>query len=40
MAAAILLSLGQPEGAIPQEALTPFTRDSAVDNYLRLIESL
>jgi glycosyltransferase involved in cell wall biosynthesis len=40
LAAAILRTLGQPGGEIPLEALTPFTRDSAVDNYLRLIESL
>jgi glycosyltransferase involved in cell wall biosynthesis len=40
LAAAILRTLEQPEAPIPSEALTPFTRDSAVDNYLRLIESL
>jgi glycosyltransferase involved in cell wall biosynthesis len=40
LAAAIMRTLGQTEAAIPHEALTPFTRDSAVDNYLRLIESL
>ena len=30
---------GPPRGAVPPDALTPFTRDAAVDNYLRLIES-
>jgi glycosyltransferase involved in cell wall biosynthesis len=40
LAAAILQTLEQPAGAVPAEALTPFTRDAAVDNYLRLIESL
>jgi glycosyltransferase involved in cell wall biosynthesis len=40
LAAAILHALEQPAGAVPPEALTPFTRDAAVDNYLRLIESL
>ena len=36
---AMLEALDHPRGAVPQEALTPFTRDAAVDNYLRLIES-
>ena len=40
LAAAILRILEQPAGAVPTAALTPFTRDAAVDNYLRLIESL
>ena len=40
LAAAILQSLEQPAGPVPSAALTPFTRDAAVDNYLRLIDSL
>jgi glycosyltransferase involved in cell wall biosynthesis len=40
LASAIRGVLEGPSGAIPADALTPFTRDAAVDNYLRLIESL
>jgi glycosyltransferase involved in cell wall biosynthesis len=35
---AMVNALEQPRGPIPLAALTPFTRDAAVDNYLRLIE--
>jgi glycosyltransferase involved in cell wall biosynthesis len=31
--------LSRPVIAVPPDALTPFTRDAAVDNYLHLIES-
>jgi glycosyltransferase involved in cell wall biosynthesis len=40
LAAAMLEALERPAGAVPLEALTPFTRDAAVDHYLRLIESV
>jgi glycosyltransferase involved in cell wall biosynthesis len=40
LASAILRALEQPAAIVPTEALTPFTREAAVDNYLRLIESL
>ena len=40
LAAAMLQALEQPAGTIPLDALIPFTRDAAVDHYLRLIESL
>jgi glycosyltransferase involved in cell wall biosynthesis len=40
LAGAILQVLDQPAGAIPLDALAPFTRDASVDHYLRLIESL
>jgi hypothetical protein len=40
LGAAILQALEQPAATVPTEALTPFTREAAVDNYLRLIESL
>jgi glycosyltransferase involved in cell wall biosynthesis len=40
LAAAIRGVLEEPSSALPPDALTPFTRDAAVDNYLRLIESL
>ena len=39
MATAILHELGSPRGAIPDDALRPFTRDAAVDHYLQLIEA-
>jgi glycosyltransferase involved in cell wall biosynthesis len=39
MAGAILEALDRPAGAVPLDALRPFTRDAAVDHYLRLIES-
>lgn len=40
LAAAILDAVERPANAIPSDALIPFTRDAAVDHYLRLIESL
>jgi glycosyltransferase involved in cell wall biosynthesis len=39
MATAILHELRRPRGAIPNDALRPFTRDAAVDHYLELIEA-
>jgi glycosyltransferase involved in cell wall biosynthesis len=39
LAGAMGAALDRPRGAVPAEALTPFTRDAAVDNYLRLIEA-
>jgi glycosyltransferase involved in cell wall biosynthesis len=39
MAAAIDAALDQPSGRAGRDALHPFTRDAAVDNYLRLIEA-
>jgi glycosyltransferase involved in cell wall biosynthesis len=39
MATAILRELHRPRRAIPEGALQPFTRDTAVDYYIRLIES-
>lgn len=39
LADAILDALDRPAGPLPPDALTPFTRDAAVDHYLRLIES-
>ena len=39
LAHAMRESLNRPPGAVPAEALTPFTRDAAVDHYLRLIET-
>jgi glycosyltransferase involved in cell wall biosynthesis len=36
---AILNALEQPRGRLPLDALTPFTRDAAVDHYLSLIEN-
>jgi glycosyltransferase involved in cell wall biosynthesis len=38
LAGAIIDSLEHPAGAVPLEALAPFTRDAAVDHYIRLIE--
>lgn len=40
LAAAMIEALDCPGRMIPAEALTPFTRDAAVDHYLRLIESV
>jgi glycosyltransferase involved in cell wall biosynthesis len=37
LSAAMLKMLDSPELRIPAEALTPFTREAAVENYLRLI---
>jgi glycosyltransferase involved in cell wall biosynthesis len=39
LAEAMLDALERPSGSLPVDALTPFTRDAAVDNYLRLIEN-
>jgi glycosyltransferase involved in cell wall biosynthesis len=36
---AMVDTLDRPPGAIPVDALAPYTRDVAVDNYLRLIEN-
>jgi glycosyltransferase involved in cell wall biosynthesis len=38
LAAAILDALARPAGAIPLDALAPFTREAAVDHYLRVID--
>jgi glycosyltransferase involved in cell wall biosynthesis len=38
LAAAMLEALDSPPAAVSPEALLPFTRDAAVDHYLRLIE--
>jgi glycosyltransferase involved in cell wall biosynthesis len=40
LAAAMLEALERPSDAVALDALTPFTRDAAVDHYLRLIESV
>lgn len=39
LARAMLVALDGPAETVPPDALTPFTRDAAVDSYLRLIES-
>jgi len=39
LAEAIIDTLDRPAGPLPADALTPFTRDAAVDHYLRLIEN-
>ena len=39
LASAMLDALERPPGRVPPDALIPFTRDAAVDHYLRLIES-
>jgi glycosyltransferase involved in cell wall biosynthesis len=39
LARAVLNALDGPADTLPPDALTPFTRDAAVDSYLRLIES-
>ena len=39
LARALAGALDGPGDTVPPDALAPFTRDSAVDNYLRLIES-
>jgi hypothetical protein len=40
LAAAMRETLDRPEVAVPSDALTPFTREAAVDHYLRLIQSV
>jgi glycosyltransferase involved in cell wall biosynthesis len=40
LARAMLDALEQPGGAVPWDALMPFTMEAAVDNYLHLIERL
>lgn len=40
LAAAMSDALERPAAATPPDALRPFTRDAAVDHYLRLIESM
>ena len=37
---AMLAALDAPPGAVPSDALKPFTRDAAVDSYLHLIENV
>jgi hypothetical protein len=37
LAAAMIEALCRPKVALPLDALTLFTRDAAVDHYLRLI---
>ena len=39
LARAMVDALDAPANTVPPDALTPFTREAAVDNYLRLIES-
>lgn len=39
LAKAIVDTLDRPAGVIPADALAPFTRDAAVDSYLRLLEN-
>jgi len=39
LARAMVNALDGPADTVPPDALTPFTRDAAVDNYLRLIEN-
>jgi glycosyltransferase involved in cell wall biosynthesis len=39
LAQAMIGALGRPRDSIPPDALTPYTMDAAVDNYLRLIDS-
>lgn len=39
LAEAMIDALDRPMGPVPLEALAPFTRDAAVDHYLRLIEN-
>jgi glycosyltransferase involved in cell wall biosynthesis len=40
LAEAMLETLNRPATTLPLDALTPFTRDAAVDHYLRLIEKV
>lgn len=39
LAEAMIDALERPRGPVPPDTLTPFTRDAAVDHYLRLIEN-
>lgn len=39
LAGAMSDALDRPSGTVPLDALTPYTRDAAVDHYLRLIEN-
>jgi glycosyltransferase involved in cell wall biosynthesis len=39
LAEAMIDALDRPAGPVPFDALAPFTRDAAVDHYLRLIEN-
>jgi glycosyltransferase involved in cell wall biosynthesis len=39
LATAMVAALDRPPVTAPLQALTPFTREAAVDNYLRLIEN-
>jgi len=39
LARAMVDALDRPREPVPEEALRPFTRDAAVDHYLRLIET-
>jgi glycosyltransferase involved in cell wall biosynthesis len=39
LARAMLDAMGRPAEPVPSDALTPFTRDAAVDHYLRVIGS-
>jgi glycosyltransferase involved in cell wall biosynthesis len=39
LAAAMVDALDHPSGTVPADALKPFTRDAAVDNYLRVIQN-
>jgi len=39
LARAMVSALDRPRCPVPTEVLMPFTRDAAVDHYLRLIES-
>jgi glycosyltransferase involved in cell wall biosynthesis len=39
LAAAMIQAMDGPELTIPPDALTPFTREAAVDHYLRLLEN-
>jgi hypothetical protein len=38
LAAAIKDALDRPKESVPAQALAPFTRDAAVNHYLRLFE--
>jgi glycosyltransferase involved in cell wall biosynthesis len=40
LAGAIVDVLNRPKAIVPPDALTPFTRDAAIDHYLRLIETV